>query len=76
MSEKGNYTCIVSNEVDSAIRSTLLIVNILPKWNIEPPNKLNAVLGSKLIVDCGKSEFLNKSIKKTINLCNINDEIL
>ena len=50
----GNYSCIASNEVDSAIRSTLLVVNILPKWNIEPPNKLSAVLGSKLIVGCGK----------------------
>lgn len=53
-----NYSCIASNEVDSAIRSTLLIVNILPKWTIEPPNKMNAVLGSKLIVNCGKSPLI------------------
>ena len=53
-----NYSCIASNEVDSAIRSTLLIVNILPKWTIEPPNKMNAVLGSKLVVNCGKSPLI------------------
>lgn len=53
----GNYSCIASNDVESAIRSTLLVVNILPKWVVEPPNRLNAILGSKLIVDCGKFEF-------------------
>ena len=46
-----NRTCKAWNDVETANRTTHLIVNVAPTWKIEPRN-VNVVLGKSVSIDC------------------------
>ncbi|XP_015786547.1 Down syndrome cell adhesion molecule-like protein 1 homolog [Tetranychus urticae] len=55
--DRGNYTCLASNSIDSSTRTTSLIVNVPPKWIIEPSNETTVVSGHRLIINCSSHGF-------------------
>ncbi|CAG2161662.1 unnamed protein product [Oppiella nova] len=52
----GNYSCIASNEASTVSYSSQLIVNVPPKWIIEPKNT-DAVEGNSVRIDCSADGF-------------------
>ena len=50
--DRGNYTCSVSNQVDTINVTSQLIVNVPPKWTIEPNNKVMVTFGQNIVVNC------------------------
>lgn len=73
-SDKGNYTCEASNEVETVNRTTDLIVNVPPKWKIEP-NNVFIVLGHKVFIDCSADGYPQPRIswKKAMGSTNRED---
>lgn len=61
LDHKGNYTCIASNDEDS-IRATIE-VQILPKFEIEPPKNLEVVELQSVYLDCVASGSPAPTIK-------------
>lgn len=53
---KGYYTCLASNSAASSNRTTQFIVNVSPKWIIEPKNTSD-VLGNTVLIDCSATGF-------------------
>ncbi|GBM28094.1 Down syndrome cell adhesion molecule-like protein 1 [Araneus ventricosus] len=47
----GNYTCFASNAASKVNRTTQIIVNVPPRWKIEPFNSF-AVVGKTVIMKC------------------------
>ncbi|PRD27456.1 UNVERIFIED_CONTAM: Dscaml1 [Trichonephila clavipes] len=47
----GNYTCFASNAASTVNRTTHIIVNVPPRWKIEPFNSF-AVVGKTVIMKC------------------------
>uniref|UniRef100_T1JP33 Down syndrome cell adhesion molecule-like protein Dscam2 n=1 Tax=Strigamia maritima TaxID=126957 RepID=T1JP33_STRMM len=52
----GNYTCIASNAAASIKYSTLLFVNVPPKW-IQTPNDMSTVIGEEVKLPCATEGF-------------------
>ncbi|CAG2104883.1 unnamed protein product, partial [Medioppia subpectinata] len=52
----GNYSCIASNEASTVSYSSHLIVNVPPKWIIEPKNR-DAIEGNSVRIDCSADGF-------------------
>lgn len=61
LDHKGNYTCIASNDEDS-IRTTIE-VQILPKFDVEPPKNLEVVELQSVYLDCVASGSPAPTIK-------------
>ncbi|XP_067123055.1 cell adhesion molecule Dscam1-like [Centruroides vittatus] len=47
----GNYTCIVSNAAASVSHTATLIVDVPPRWNVEPRDE-SVVSGQNVRIDC------------------------
>ncbi|XP_064472281.1 cell adhesion molecule Dscam1-like [Ornithodoros turicata] len=47
----GNYSCVVSNAAASASHSTVLVVEVPPKWIVEPSDT-SVLVGRSVRVDC------------------------
>ncbi|RWS27565.1 Down syndrome cell adhesion molecule-like protein Dscam2, partial [Leptotrombidium deliense] len=54
--DRGNYTCEARNDVESVNRTSQLVVNVPPRWAIEPSDSF-VVRGSSLSVDCQAEGF-------------------
>lgn len=53
----GDYLCLAENEVSRTARNVRIVVNVVPSWSHEPPSELNALLGSRLQLDCSANGF-------------------
>lgn len=53
--DKGNYTCIASNQVASSSITSQLIVNAPPKWIIEPKNETVVTFGQTVLINCSSN---------------------
>ncbi|KAG8182320.1 hypothetical protein JTE90_004089 [Oedothorax gibbosus] len=47
----GNYTCIVSNAAASVIHTAMLVVDVPPRWHVEPRDT-SVVSGRNVRIDC------------------------
>ncbi|KFM75225.1 Down syndrome cell adhesion molecule-like protein, partial [Stegodyphus mimosarum] len=57
----GNYTCFASNAAASVNRTTQMIVNVPPRWKVEPTNNF-AVVGQSVTMDCIAEGYPNPRI--------------
>ncbi|XP_042909125.1 cell adhesion molecule Dscam1 isoform X2 [Parasteatoda tepidariorum] len=55
-SDRGHYTCVVSNVASSTNLTMQLVVNVPPQWTVEPRN-LSVVLGNTVWMDCAAVGF-------------------
>lgn len=60
-SDKGMYTCFVSNDAASVSRTVELIVSVAPRWKVEPRNA-SAVIGQSAILHCSCDGFPAPSV--------------
>ncbi|XP_022252996.1 Down syndrome cell adhesion molecule-like protein Dscam2 isoform X3 [Limulus polyphemus] len=49
--DSGNYTCHASNSAATVSRTTAMIVNVPPRWLIEPIDK-DVIRGERVAIDC------------------------
>ncbi|KAG8200003.1 hypothetical protein JTE90_006241 [Oedothorax gibbosus] len=52
----GNYSCFASNAAAIVNRTTQIIVNVPPKWRVEPENSF-AVVSRTVIMDCAAEGY-------------------
>ncbi|XP_054160426.1 cell adhesion molecule DSCAM-like [Oppia nitens] len=52
----GNYSCVASNEAATVSYNSYLVVNVPPKWIIEPKNT-DTVEGNAVRIDCSADGF-------------------
>ncbi|XP_042899058.1 cell adhesion molecule Dscam1 isoform X2 [Parasteatoda tepidariorum] len=52
----GNYTCFASNMAASVNRTTQIIVNVPPRWKVEPTNSF-AVVGKTVVMHCSSDGY-------------------
>ncbi|GAB6033034.1 Down syndrome cell adhesion molecule-like protein 1, variant 2 [Chamberlinius hualienensis] len=52
----GNYTCIASNPAGSANHTAQLIVNVPPRWVVEPKN-VDVIVGKEIVLNCQVEGF-------------------
>ncbi|KAI1289730.1 Down syndrome cell adhesion molecule -like protein [Halotydeus destructor] len=58
----GNYTCEASNGAGSATANSSMIINVPPKWRIEPIDS-SVVKGRTAIIDCQAEGFPSPNIR-------------
>ena len=61
--DRGNYTCKAKNDAGVNFRSTWLVVNVPPKWTLEPKSHIYVASGSKVFIDCSSIGFPKPNIK-------------
>lgn len=61
LEHKGNYTCVASNKEESI--KTTIEVQILPKFDVEPPKHLEVVELQSVYLDCVASGSPTPTIK-------------
>ncbi|XP_074598354.1 cell adhesion molecule Dscam1-like [Brevipalpus obovatus] len=57
LNQKGDYTCIVSNDAGTATHTAHLSIHVPPRWVIEPGGESSVVRGRSLSVDCQAEGF-------------------